>query len=225
MIYFTYYLRPKGTIPIYYLFVNDSELNKLIDDEIKTSLERARSRLSNKDYFQKLTDARGRFRYKYEKIVLTNLHTSQPWFRANFDRRDANDVLTRAGLVNGKFLIRSSDNSSGSSKSSNTTTSSSSGSLNEFYKISLVYNKEIKHYIIKYGSGKFYLDGGLKFDSIIQLVDYYHRCQDGLADILRIPLLLLPNRLDQIWLDSLPNKNGKRFFFYLRYFFRWYLLY
>ncbi len=196
--------------------MNDSELNKLIDDEIKTSLEKARSRLSNKEYFQKLTDSRGRFRYKYEKIVLTNLHTSQPWFRANFDRRDSNEVLTRAGLVNGKFLIRSSDNSPGSSKSSSTTTSSSSssGSLNEFYKISLVYNKEIKHYKIKYSSGKFYLDGGLKFDSIIQLVDYYHRCQDGLADILRIPLLLLPNRLDQIWLD----KYGKNSYFKLLFF-------
>lgn len=196
-------IRPKGTIPINYLFVNDSELNKLVDDEIKVSLEKVRSKLSNKDYFQRLSDARGRFRFKYEKIVLTNLHTSQPWFRANFERRDANEALTKAGLVNGKFMIRSSDNNPGSSsKSSNTTTSSSSssGSLNDFYKISLVYNREIKHYKLKYSMGKFCLDGGLKFDSIIQLVDYYHRCQDGLADILRIPLLLLPDRLDQIWL-------------------------
>lgn len=216
--------RPKGTIPISYLFVNDSELNKLIDDEIKNSLDKIKSKMSNKEYQFKLNEARGgRFRYKYEKIVLANLHNSQPWFRANFDRKEANEVLTKAGLVNGKFLLRSSDNNNNlssnnsssntsSSKSNNTSSSvsSSSTSLNDFYKISLVYNKEIKHYKIKYNLGKFSLEGGLKFDSIIQLVDYYHRCQDGLADILRVPLLLLPNRLDQIWLDSFSSKINNR---------------
>lgn len=218
--------RPKGTIPINYLFVNDSELNKLVDDKIKNQLSDFKQQMGIKQYNQELYEARGRFRYKYERIVLADLHNYQPWFRANSDRREANDLLTKAGLINGKFLVRSSNNngSSGSSsgggggKSTNTSlsVSSSTTSLNDFYKISLIYNKEIKHYKIKhnktqYNTGKFSLEGGLEFDSIIQLVDYYHRCADGLADILRIPLLVLPDRLDSIWLDAPSSKiNNNR---------------
>ncbi len=59
--------------------------------------------------------------------------------------------------------------------------------------------------------GKFKLEFGLEFDSIIQLVDYYHRCADGLADILRIPLLPIPNRLDPLWLNSLAFKSNGQF--------------
>lgn len=207
--------RPKGTLPIYYLFVNDSEFNKLVDDEIKSHLSKYKNQLSHQQYSQELVDARGRYRYKYEKSVLVELHHSQPWFKSNLDRNKANELLTKAGINNGKFLVRSSGNlstpNSSSSSSSNATT------YNDFYKISLCYNKEIKHYKIKYVEsttsynqicGKFKLEFGLEFDSIIQLVDYYHRCADGLVDILRIPLLPIPNRLDPLWLNSLAFKNN-----------------
>lgn len=156
-------------------------------------------------------------RYKYEKSILVELHHSQPWFKSNLDRSKANELLTKAGINNGKFLVRSSGNLS--TPNSSSSSSSNANSYNDFYKISLCYNKEIKHYKIKYVesvtsfnqiSGKFKLDFGLEFDSIIQLVDYYHRCADGLADILRIPLLPIPNRLDPLWLNSLAFKaNGQ----------------
>ena len=202
--------RPKGTLPIYYLFVNDSEFNKLVDDEIKAHLGKFKSQLSHQQYTQELIDARGRYRYKYERVVLVELHLSQPWFKSNLDRVKANEMLTKAGLVNGKFLVRSSGNTNTPNSSSS---SSSATSYNEFYKISLCFNKEIKHYKIKFTeasyqslNGKYKLEFGLEFDSIIQLVDYYHRCADGLADILRIPLLPIPNRLDPLWLNSLAFK-------------------
>lgn len=205
--------RPRGTTPINYLFVNDSELNKLIDDEIKNQIVKLKPQMSSRQYNQELNDARGKFRYKYERLVIIDLHSTQPWYRANCERSEAHELLLKAGFKNGKFLVRSSNNSSGASnsssgaKSTNTSVSSSTSSLNDFYKISLMYNNEIKHYKIKhiksqYGSGKFSLEGGIEFESIIQLVDYYHRCSDGLADKLRIPLLVLPDRLDSVWLDN-----------------------
>ena len=54
--------RPKGTMPIYYLFVNDSEFNKLDDDEIKTHLSKYKNQLNHQQYAQELVDARGRYR-------------------------------------------------------------------------------------------------------------------------------------------------------------------
>ncbi len=56
--------RPKGTMPIYYLFVNDSEFNKLVDDEIKSHLSKYKNQLNHQQYTQELVDARGRYRYK-----------------------------------------------------------------------------------------------------------------------------------------------------------------
>lgn len=112
--------------------------------------------------------------------------------------------------------MRSSGNLS-TPNSSSSSSSNATSSYNDFYKISLCFNKEIKHYKIKYVEsttqfnqicGKYKLEFGLEFDSIIQLVDYYHRCADGLADILRIPLLPIPNRLDPLWLNSLAFKTN-----------------
>lgn len=174
--------------------------------------KRHKSRLIQLNFWLIIT-----FRYKYEKSILVELHHSQPWFKSNLDRNKANELLTKAGINNGKFLVRSSG--SLSTPNSSSSSSSNANSYNDFYKISLCYNKEIKHYKIKYIetvtpfnqiSGKFKLEFGLEFDSIIQLVDYYHRCADGLADILRIPLLPIPNRLDPLWLNSLAFKtNGQ----------------
>lgn len=51
--------------------------------------------LTQAQYNQELAEARGRFRYKYERIVLKTLHFSQPWFRKNLDRDEANELLMR----------------------------------------------------------------------------------------------------------------------------------
>lgn len=88
------------------------------------------------------------------------------------------------------------------------------------YKISLCYNNEIKHYKIKTNSYKsaatigstdensvrYCFEGGLEFESITQLVDYYHRCADGLAFTLRTPFIPA-SRLDPALLNFLSTNN------------------
>ena len=55
--------RPRGTQPIYYLFVNDSEFNKLVEDEIKNQLASIKEKMSPRQYNHELNEARNRFRY------------------------------------------------------------------------------------------------------------------------------------------------------------------
>jgi hypothetical protein len=94
-------VRPPCTQPINYLFVNDNEFYKLVDDEIKVQLGKAKlSRcLTQMQYSQELAEARGRFRYKYEKAVLKTLHFAQPWFKPNLDREEASELLIRLDLI------------------------------------------------------------------------------------------------------------------------------
>jgi hypothetical protein len=185
--------RPKGTQPIYYLFINDSEFYKLVNDEISNQLSKFKASLSVQQFNQEISDAKGRYRYKYERIVLKNLHFSQPWYKKDLDREAANELLRKSGLTNGKFIVRGSNTNN-----------------NEF-RISLCYNNEIKHYRVKQINPgtemvKFCLDGGLEFDSITQLVDYYHRNADGLADILRFPLLQIPSKFDPMWFNNINQR-------------------
>ncbi len=105
--------RPRGTHPINYLFINDSEFYKLVDDEINTQLGVSNGSsggggggIRHKKLAQELADARGRYRYKYERIVLKGLHFSQPWFKMNLDREGASELLRKSGIVNGKFIVR-----------------------------------------------------------------------------------------------------------------------
>lgn len=180
---------------------------KLVEDEIKTQINNSKVTkfLNQQQYTQELNDARKRFRYKYERIVLKSLHFSQQWFKQNLDRDSSNELLTRAGLDNGKFLVRSS--------------SSINNPLRDAYKISLCFANDVKHYKIKtniYSStnsngdteelSKYCLEGGLEFDSITQLVDYYHRCSDGLAFVLRTPLIQAP-RINSDLLTFLSSRN------------------
>lgn len=152
--------RPKGTQPVFYLFVDNSEFHALVEKEIKSTCRTV----------QELTDARGRYRFKHERAILKKIHLTQPWFKRDIDRDDSSELLRASGLVNGKFLVRckGDDNS---------------------YKISLCYNNEVKHYKINYHNNKYALEGGKEFDAIIQLVDYYHRCADGLLEKLLIPYI------------------------------------
>lgn len=114
-------------------------------------------------------------------------------------------MCPRSGLENGKFLVRSN--------------SSSNNPQTDSYKISLCYNNEIKHYKIKTnvvksedGGGvnttvRYSFEGGLEFESITQLVDYYHRCADGLAYTLRTPFI--PHtRIDPVLLSFLTAASN-----------------
>jgi hypothetical protein len=131
-----------------------------------------------------ILEARGRYRYKYERIVLANIHLKQPWLVKNINRTQATELLTMSGLINGKFLLRINTDAS----------------LADQYKLSICYTNEVKHYKINYlaDCGKYSLDNGKKFDLIIQLIDYYHRCIDGLCVKLLIPYLPNINTISKI---------------------------
>ncbi|RNA13561.1 tyrosine- kinase SYK [Brachionus plicatilis] len=185
--------RPANILPINYLFIIDAEFYNLVEDEIgrqMTKYKQAhRLQLTDSQFKVEVNNARKRYRYKYERIVLKTLHLSQKWFHAELDRRAANSLLHKSGLEDGKFLVRS-------------TRSKVEPSRHEF-KISLCYNNEIKHYQIKSTEwDKYCIEGGPEFDSITQLVDYYHRCSDGLAVALSSPLI------PQIRLSPSLGKNS-----------------
>jgi hypothetical protein len=106
------------------------------------------------------------------------------------------------------------NNNSSSNSYNGSGTTSVATAAQQSYKISLCYNSEIKHYKIKYSQhsdevGKYSLEGGIEFDSIVQLVDYYHRCSDGLVDILRMPLIMLNRACVELpFTLSLLNNNN-----------------
>lgn len=175
--------RPKGIPAVSYLFVNNAEFHSMVEREIKLTSQ-ARTT-------QELNEARGRYRYKYERAILKNIHLTQPWFRKNLNRYEANDLLRQSGLINGKFLIRS--------KGPNDVNS---------YIISLCFNQEVKHYKINYLNAKYSLEGGKEFASIIQMVDYYHRCADGLLEKLLVPFIPSSRFIDNSrLLSNITNNN------------------
>ena len=152
--------RPAGIQPVFYLSIYYSGFHQLVENEIKKNCKTA----------QALENARGCLRYIFEKKVLKQTHLTQSWFFKELERDRASHMLQQSGMQNGKYLIRytSRDNA---------------------YKISLCYGKEVKHYKINCYNDKYSFEGGREFDTIIQLVDYYHRCSDGLVEKLLIPYL------------------------------------
>ena len=158
--------RQKGTQPVCFVVISDAEFYKLVSDEINEKLSQLKPILAVKDYNQALSEATGQLRYKYEKKVLQKYHLSQAWFKKDFERQQAEDWLRSSGLINGKFIVRSV---------------STNG--NEEYKLSMCHNDEIKHYEIKRikneddeQNARYTISGSLyNFESITQLVDYFHR--------------------------------------------------
>ena len=134
--------------PINYLFINNNEFYILVNTEIRKQFQNN----SNEK-----RDALGKFRYKYEKIVLRNLHQKQQWYRKDVDRDEAESNLKESGLVDGKFLVRGDDTNG--------------------FRISLCFDNNIIHYkIYSYYSNteekmKYSLDSNATlFDTIIHLI-------------------------------------------------------
>ena len=158
--------RQKGTQPVCFVVISDAEFYKLVSDEINEKLNKLKPILTVKDYNQALSEATGQLRYKYEKKVLQKYHLSQAWYKKDFERQQAEDWLRKSGLIDGKFIVRSV---------------STNG--NEEYKLSMCHNDEIKHYEIKRikneddeQNTRYTISGSLyNFESITQLVDYFHR--------------------------------------------------
>lgn len=212
--------------PIKYLFIHDVDLYKLIQHEIQKHMNqrlKTYKSITKPDYDMEMEECKGRFRYKFEKIVTKNIHLTQAWFIKELSRDDANRLLRESGLEDGKFLVRTTTSKTTKSASSSNTSSgnSSNNSISNHhqattsddsdattatsdqeYKISLCFKGEVKHYQIRtklyalensYES-KYYIDDSFEFDTIIQLVDYFHRCSVGFLCNLRVAYLP-PNNL------------------------------
>jgi hypothetical protein len=173
--------------PIKYLFIHDVDLYKLVNQEISRQMSfklKLNQSMSKQEYDEEMEAAKGRYRYKYEKTVAKSIHFTQAWFKREVTRDEANRLLVESGVEDGKFLVRAN---------------ASKGNNNEAsleYKISLCFKGEVKHYQIKakvcagVDSGMpeshFFIDDSFEFDTIIQLVDYFHRCSVGFLCNLRI---------------------------------------
>ena len=152
--------------PIFYLFINNSEFYQLIEKEIKVMCRT----------LDEKKDARGRLRYKFEEIIVKRIHMTQKWYYKGMDRKTSTRMIRDSGFKNGKFLVRYNSG---------------------FYKISLCYENEVKHYKVLFENNKYSIEGSAeKFDSIIQLVDYYHRIAQGMVYRLLIPFI------DQRYIDG-----------------------
>ncbi|CAF1244712.1 unnamed protein product, partial [Didymodactylos carnosus] len=119
-------------------------------------------------------------RYIYERRVLKRMHEDEPWFHARINRQEAEYRLKRAGAKNGLFLVRArAENAS-----------------KDAFTLSLCYKLDVTHYMIREApDGKLDIpaihviassltDKG-EFGSLVQLVDYYHRFEQGLLCNLR----------------------------------------
>jgi hypothetical protein len=88
----------------------------------------------------------------------TQLYTVQPWFFQSLGRHDAEEIMKRAGLVDGQFLIR---------------TSTRAGR----YVLCLTHKKHVLHYPIRtlHVNDMHYIsiDARTKFADLIQLVNFY----------------------------------------------------
>ncbi len=107
--------RNKNIKPIYYFSVNYNEFYTLVENKIKQQLA-AQYGISVAELSGVLPshihaaceEARGRYRYKYEKLVLNELHLTQHWFKPNVDRHQAEEIFRRsASMADGTFMVRS----------------------------------------------------------------------------------------------------------------------
>ncbi|KAJ6655155.1 hypothetical protein lerEdw1_005633 [Lerista edwardsae] len=109
-----------------------------------------------------------------EKLLATTAHEKMPWYHGFITREQAETRLYSGAQPDGKFLMRERKEK---------------GS----YALSLVYGKSVYHYRIAHGkSGKYFIDDGTKFDTLLQLVEYMKIKPDGLVYYLK---------------ESTPNPN------------------
>jgi hypothetical protein len=218
--------------PIKYLFIHDVDFYKLVNAEIINQLStkyRNDKLMTKQEYEQELEEAKGRYRYKYEKIVLKNIHFTQAWFVDNSSREDATRLLHESGIEDGKFLVRRNNKSINSSSSSNSNFNNNNNNNNNSenvnpseYKISLCFKGEVKHYQIKTRfyfmneedsnnnnnggiEARYFIDDSFEFDTIIQLIDYFHRCSVGFLCNLHIAYLPMNKSQNQIFENGLSK--------------------
>jgi hypothetical protein len=200
--------RNSNVKPIYYFSVNYNEFYTLVENKIKKIIGQQfncdiQGILPNNVHLA-CEEARGRFRYKYEKLVLNELHLTQHWFKQNVDRHRAEEIFRQSAKTNsiadGTFMVRSDYSNSNSNDSSRAASTP--------FKISIWFNSEVKHYRIYYRDDRYALLDGKEFDSLIQLVDYYHRCSDGLVMKLIRPIIQQATVENSSTTSSTINSKG-----------------
>lgn len=154
-------IREPNVQPIKYLFINDSQFHILVNSEILKHLSKRKLKLSDSDYNREVREAKGQFRFKYERMVLETLHCKQPWYLKDLDREGAEKILEESGKINGKFLVRGDE-------------------VNGF-RISVCFEDNIVHYrvISSFVDKQFRYSLNTEetgFETITHLIDYYYRC-------------------------------------------------
>ncbi|VDK40587.1 unnamed protein product [Taenia asiatica] len=99
-------------------------------------------------------------------LVLRDLHFLQPWYHDCIRRRESERRLEENGGGNGSFLVRYRKEDGA-------------------YVLSLMYEKEPRHYKIEQHLNRLSIEGGQYFETLIEMIDHYHFRQDGLLCKLR----------------------------------------
>jgi serine/threonine protein kinase len=187
--------RDPSVPPLNYLFINDSQFYILVNTEIAKHLNKRKSKISDSEFSRENREAKGQFRFKYEKIVLETLHCKQAWYQKEIDRDMAEKLLEESGIIDGKFLVR--------------------GDEVKGFRISLcsegsvIHYKIISHFIKE--KFKYSLDSNeMIFDTIIHLIDYYHRCSDSPNFKLIHPYLPKPFPSNPAWLEVIVKNPMER---------------
>ncbi|CAH8622004.1 unnamed protein product [Heterobilharzia americana] len=102
-------------------------------------------------------------------LVVKDLHLLQPWYHHTIRRRDAELRLANEGNQEGTFLVRYRKEDG-------------------VYVLSLTSQNEPKHYRIEEHLGRWSIEGGQYFETLMELIDHYHFRQDGLLCKLQKPV-------------------------------------
>ena len=149
--------------PVKYLFISNEDFDKSVENRIK------------KCCADKIIDATGRLRYKYEQMALNKIHLEQKWCVKNIDAVQTTMLFEKYGFANGKFLLRYFK-----------------FYILQAYKLSVCFQNKIYHHKIILENEKYYIeedrhDPIKKFECLAQLIDYYGRKKGCLEHKLVLP--------------------------------------
>nr|CAH8865874.1 unnamed protein product [Trichobilharzia regenti] len=152
--------RPQGVSPIVLQGLNSDELEKCL------RVKATEMGLKGQSIEEALS---GPMRNHLRFLVVKDLHLIQPWYHHTIRRRDAELRLANEGSPEGAFLVRYRKEDG-------------------VYVLSLTSHNEPKHYRIEEHLGRWSIEGGQYFETLMELIDHYHFRQDGLLCKLQKPV-------------------------------------
>ncbi|CAH8865623.1 unnamed protein product [Trichobilharzia szidati] len=152
--------RPQGVSPIVLQGLNSDELEKCL------RVKATEMGLKGQSVEEALS---GPMRNHLRFLVVKDLHLIQPWYHHTIRRRDAELRLANEGSQEGAFLVRYRKEDG-------------------VYVLSLTSHNEPKHYRIEEHLGRWSIEGGQYFETLMELIDHYHFRQDGLLCKLQKPV-------------------------------------